>query len=89
MDRQTQRHTPRLFWIIWGLTLSAAGLALLPWGPAAARPAAAQPVKGYVALTFDDGPKAETTPILLDGLRQRGVKATFFSLDSRPRPART
>lgn len=31
-----------------------------------------------VALTFDDGPSAEYTPILLDGLKQRGVKATFF-----------
>lgn len=32
----------------------------------------------YVALTFDDGPKAATTAPLLDGLAQRGVKATFF-----------
>ena len=31
-----------------------------------------------VALTFDDGPKPKTTPKLLDGLDQRGVKATFF-----------
>jgi len=32
----------------------------------------------YVALTFDDGPRADTTEPLLDGLRQRGVSATFF-----------
>ena len=32
----------------------------------------------YVALTFDDGPSAVTTPVLLDGLAQRGVHATFF-----------
>ena len=32
----------------------------------------------YVALTFDDGPKAGTTDLLLDGLRQRGASATFF-----------
>jgi peptidoglycan/xylan/chitin deacetylase (PgdA/CDA1 family) len=32
----------------------------------------------YVALTFDDGPRADTTPRLLDGLRQRGASATFF-----------
>ncbi len=32
----------------------------------------------YVALTFDDGPRAETTSVLLEGLQQRGVKATFF-----------
>lgn len=31
-----------------------------------------------VALTFDDGPNEEYTGILLDGLRERGVKATFF-----------
>lgn len=31
-----------------------------------------------VALTFDDGPHAEWTPALLDGLKERGVKATFF-----------
>lgn len=31
-----------------------------------------------VAITFDDGPSAEWTPILLDGLKERGVKATFF-----------
>lgn len=32
----------------------------------------------YVALTFDDGPRQGTTDRLLDGLKQRGVKATFF-----------
>lgn len=31
-----------------------------------------------VALTFDDGPHGKWTPALLDGLRERGVKATFF-----------
>lgn len=31
-----------------------------------------------VALTFDDGPHEEWTPALLDGLKERGVKATFF-----------
>ena len=36
------------------------------------------PAGSYVALTFDDGPKSTTTPILLDGLAQRGVHATFF-----------
>lgn len=32
------------------------------------------------AITFDDGPSATTTPKLLDGLKARGVKATFFML---------
>ena len=31
-----------------------------------------------IALTFDDGPRRSTTSKLLDGLAQRGVKATFF-----------
>lgn len=33
---------------------------------------------GYLALTFDDGPKRGCTDDLLDGLKARGVKATFF-----------
>ena len=31
-----------------------------------------------VALTFDDGPHATYTPLLLDGLRKRRIHATFF-----------
>lgn len=34
--------------------------------------------KKKIALTFDDGPDSEYTPMLLDGLASRGVKATFF-----------
>ncbi len=33
-----------------------------------------------VALTFDDGPNPEATPLVLDALASRGVKATFFVL---------
>ncbi len=36
--------------------------------------------KKLIALTFDDGPNPLTTPVLLDGLAQRDVKATFFML---------
>ncbi|MBR4309149.1 MAG: polysaccharide deacetylase family protein [Oscillospiraceae bacterium] len=32
----------------------------------------------YVALTFDDGPSGAFTRELLAGLKERGVKATFF-----------
>ena len=32
----------------------------------------------YVALTFDDDPRRGTTERLLDGLKERGAKATFF-----------
>ena len=34
----------------------------------------------YVALTFDDGPSATLTPRLLDILKEKGVKVTFFVL---------
>ncbi len=33
-----------------------------------------------VALTFDDGPNVEYTEMLLAGLKERGVHATFFLL---------
>ena len=33
-----------------------------------------------VALTFDDGPNARYTPLLLEGLRKRNIHATFFLL---------
>lgn len=37
-----------------------------------------QTEKPKLALTFDDGPSREHTSKLLDGLKERGVKATFF-----------
>lgn len=33
-----------------------------------------------IALTFDDGPDPENTPIVLDILKKYGIKATFFVL---------
>lgn len=33
-----------------------------------------------IALTFDDGPDPEYTEMLLDGLKERGIKASFFLL---------
>lgn len=32
----------------------------------------------YIAMTFDDGPHPENTPRLLDMLRARNIKATFY-----------
>ncbi len=32
----------------------------------------------YIAMTFDDGPSPATTPRLLDLLKERNIKATFF-----------
>lgn len=34
----------------------------------------------FIALTFDDGPHASNTPRLLDMLRQRNLKATFYTV---------
>lgn len=31
-----------------------------------------------VAITFDDGPRSSSTVKLLDGLKERGIRATFF-----------
>ena len=45
--------------------------------PASAAEPAAVPEK-YVALTFDDGPIARYTPMLLDGLKKRNIRASFF-----------
>ncbi|HEX6626906.1 MAG TPA: polysaccharide deacetylase family protein [Gemmatimonadaceae bacterium] len=35
-----------------------------------------------VALTFDDGPNPDATPVILETLRKKGVRATFFVLGS-------
>jgi peptidoglycan/xylan/chitin deacetylase (PgdA/CDA1 family) len=39
--------------------------------------------KKAVALTFDDGPDPSTTPLLLDLLERRDVKATFFVIGEK------
>ncbi len=36
------------------------------------------PSQPYIAMTFDDGPHKTNTPRLLDILRQRNIKATFY-----------
>jgi peptidoglycan/xylan/chitin deacetylase (PgdA/CDA1 family) len=43
----------------------------------------AAPPSHQVALTFDDGPDSTVTPQLLDLLRDRGVRGTFFVLTAR------
>ena len=56
-----------VLWDLYRPSATASANASLPAGP-------------FVALTFDDGPKPETTPRLLDGLSRRGVRCTFFVL---------
>jgi peptidoglycan/xylan/chitin deacetylase (PgdA/CDA1 family) len=49
--------------------------------PSPAKPATYTQVRvdqPYIAVTFDDGPNAENTPRLLEMLKQRNIKATFF-----------
>lgn len=41
------------------------------------------PQQKLIALTFDDGPRRSTTTRLLDGLAERGVKATFFLIGAQ------
>lgn len=64
-----------LFLCLAGLVIwTATNREALPVDAAADLPAEVK----YIALTFDDGPRRETTTRLLDGLRERGASATFF-----------
>jgi peptidoglycan-N-acetylglucosamine deacetylase len=42
-----------------------------------------QALSDHVALTFDDGPDPAATPLFLELLADRGVRATFFLLGSQ------
>lgn len=93
-----REHHPRATVWGAALSLVALFLALAAvWLEGARPPAAAVdgPVQGQVAptpadtgekliaLTFDDGPRRSTTTRLLDGLRERGVQATFFLIGAQ------
>lgn len=54
-------------------------------GPNLVRLPAAAAARRQVALTFDDGPDAETTPRVLDLLDAAGARATFFCIGHRAR----
>ncbi|MDD3165377.1 MAG: polysaccharide deacetylase family protein [Oscillospiraceae bacterium] len=73
-----------------GIVISPYSLAKSPalqaaaWSRVQALPRnAAGVAKGYLALTFDDGPSGKYTTALLDGLQQRGAHATFFLCNYR------
>lgn len=53
-------------------------LALMMVLPLLLLPVRAAPGNKYVALTFDDGPSGKYTRALLDGLYDRGARATFL-----------
>lgn len=61
--------------IMGGLALVATSGAFMTEAHAAAKAA-----KPLVALTFDDGPHPTGTPIVLDTLKSKGIKGTFFLL---------
>ena len=66
----------RLFFLCLALALLS-GCA--PGGPVAEAGAdALLPADKLIAITFDDGPRRDTTERLLDGLQERGASATFF-----------
>lgn len=69
--------------LLWMLPWLGYGAACLNCQRSAALPAGGAAELRYVALTFDDGPRRETTTLLLDGLAQRGVHATFFIVGTR------
>jgi peptidoglycan/xylan/chitin deacetylase (PgdA/CDA1 family) len=82
--RTLKKKRKRLLWTLWGVALALAVGALVCSGEGdeTVSVSAAQPT-GYIALTFDDGPWPQTTSALLDGLAERGVKATFFLIGSQ------
>lgn len=66
------------------LLLAAAVTAAAPRGGSVTTGAGAElDEPKLVALTFDDGPKGKWTTQLLDGLAERGAKATFFLIGAQ------
>ncbi|MCI8513937.1 MAG: polysaccharide deacetylase family protein [Lachnospiraceae bacterium] len=66
-------------WLALAIALLDAALLFGLWfqaGETAVEPE--DPYEKKIALTFDDGPHPYYTEMLLDGLAERGVKATFF-----------
>ena len=60
-------------WLLALLVLSGCSLQ-----PASGEAVLTEEAPKYIALTFDDGPRRDTTERLLDGLQERGASATFF-----------
>jgi peptidoglycan/xylan/chitin deacetylase (PgdA/CDA1 family) len=54
-------------------------------GPNLSRLPRAAARRGELAITIDDGPDPEVTPRVLEVLKERGVRATFFCIGERVR----
>lgn len=68
-----------------GLLIFTAVMCLILLGVKAERESGVETIaedadRKLVAITFDDGPNNDYTRMLLSGLKERGVKATFFLL---------
>jgi peptidoglycan/xylan/chitin deacetylase (PgdA/CDA1 family) len=68
-------------WLLAGGLVPRSGIL----GPNLVRLPPAAIARREVALTFDDGPDAETTPRVLDQLDAAGARATFFCIGHRAR----
>lgn len=80
MDYLKKVHDKRLFYLISGIVLAISILAVR-WSETGEKTDHVSGTAGCVkeiALTFDDGPHPKWTPILLEGLKLRGIRATFF-----------
>lgn len=78
--RQRKRKPPSN-----GLLIFTALMCLILLGVKAERESGVETIaedadRKLVAITFDDGPNNDYTRMLLSGLKERGVKATFFLL---------
>lgn len=78
--RQRNRRPPSN-----GLLIFTAVMCLILLGVKAERESGIETIaedadRKLVAITFDDGPNNDYTRMLLSGLKERGVKATFFLL---------
>jgi peptidoglycan-N-acetylglucosamine deacetylase len=73
-DHPDEEEASRLFAVAWQESARAAASSACSGVVVPDR----GPFDNVVALTFDDGPNPQTTPLVLDTLRSRGVPATFF-----------
>ena len=69
------------FGVVVGLGVARIGMQF--FGPTVCRGKPGKDGRKRVALTFDDGPDAATTPRLLDLLKREGIEAAFFCIGKR------
>ncbi len=65
--------------LLW-ITITVIGIFHIRWNYFVKGRHCGSKTSGKIALTFDDGPNAKYTPIILDLLKEYGAKATFFCI---------